>query len=789
MGMLSAMWAGVAGLNVHGQALSAVSDNIANVNTHGFKGSRINFGDVMTHSLTVGGTVVNQVGTGADVLSVQNLLTQGSFESTDIPTDLAINGAGFFEVHQTDSDTSYYTRAGQFLLDKEGYMVNSQGYRLQGYNVDSNGDILEIPTDLRLLKLQTDAVSTTQVDISMNLDAEDEDKLHPSKLIDPDDQSTWNYLNTVRTYDSLGVGHNMSMFYQQLTDYNGTTASDASTFWKVSVFENEDGTYTPNADQYATEAEYLAALNANTYYLQFDTSGHLVGVSTGDTGYGDTYVYDGEVTSSTSDVASAFGGEITFAGAGANDQEIMTTASVTFAGADTTATSIQVTVGSDAPYAITPGQTAAAAAAELCDLVNGASPAVDYYAVDEGGGVVTFYASGAGGPYDIEVTTDSTDQTMTVDENTTLTELAGLINNGAQATGVINIDTATLVAASGDGVTIDGVTFNYEAVAAGTDWNTLGDLAAAINAQQALGNIDVTATTSGDNIYLTYNDGTDTIGTDGNLQTLVANIVTPGGTINLSDATLTNGWDGTVSGANAHDVTASALENDDGTYSLQISRNQTGADSTYTIDADSYLSSNTIGTLAGVNFTSATQTVVARDAVSGSLDLDGDVTLSFDYPQAVQPQDIIFDYTPADSAATTQSAGAHETLYLSQDGSTRGTLQSLDVGQDGVITGTFSNGQLKTMGQVMLVNFANSEALARQGDNLWRETVNSGPAINNKPEEGGTGSIESGALEQSNVDLANEFVKMILYQRAFQANSKSISTTDEMLQELINLKR
>ena len=207
MGMLSAMWAGVAGLNVHGQALSAVSDNIANVNTHGFKGSRINFGDVMTHSLTVGGTVVNQVGTGADVLSVQNLLTQGSFESTDIPTDLAINGAGFFEVHQTDSDTSYYTRAGQFLLDKEGYMVNSQGYRLQGYNVDSNGDILEIPTDLRLLKLQTDAVSTTQVDISMNLDAEDEDKLHPSKLIDPDDQSTWNYLNTVRTYDSLGVGH------------------------------------------------------------------------------------------------------------------------------------------------------------------------------------------------------------------------------------------------------------------------------------------------------------------------------------------------------------------------------------------------------------------------------------------------------------------------------------------------------------------------------------------------------------------------------------------------------
>ncbi|MGD9124571.1 MAG: flagellar hook-basal body complex protein, partial [Desulfarculaceae bacterium] len=134
MGMLTAMFSGVSGLNSHGRSLSSVADNIANVNTHAYKSNRVNFGDVMVHSLTVGGNVVQQVGTGSRVLNVQNLMTQGSFETTDIPTDLAINGRGFFQVSNPNTQTGdsagvFYTRAGQFLMDKEGYLVNPLGYR------------------------------------------------------------------------------------------------------------------------------------------------------------------------------------------------------------------------------------------------------------------------------------------------------------------------------------------------------------------------------------------------------------------------------------------------------------------------------------------------------------------------------------------------------------------------------------------------------------------------------------------------------------------------------------
>lgn len=786
MGMLTAMWAGVAGLNVHGQALSAVADNVANVNTHGYKASRVNFGDVMIHSLTVGGTVVSQVGTGAKVLSVQNLLTQGSFETTDVPTDMAINGGGFFQVNNTSAGQTakYYTRAGQFLLDIEGYMVNPQGYRLQGYNVDANGQILAVPADLRITTVQTDAIATSSIDISMNLNSEDTKKLHPSQLISPSDQSTWNYVNTTRTYDSLGVGHNLSMFYQRLSSYSGTKANGATSFWKVTAFESVNGVYHPNEDDYATTAEYLEAVNAKTYYLQFDTSGHLVGVSTGDSGYGDTYVYGGKVSSSTSDIATALGGQLTFNGAGASDQVIRTSGTVTFAGTGTTS-STSVTVGADAAYTLADGLTPAQAAAELCDQINGASPAVNYYAVNEGSGVVTIHAKNANGPFDLSVSHDSSTEpnfSATGDDTTTLSELANMINAGNASSGALQIDTTGM--ADDATITVGGVTFSFNGGGTATGanpWTTLADLATAITANVP----NVTATyTAGGSISLAY----DSVGVAGNAVTLAMDLNGGGGSIDLSGATLTNGWDGTTTGG-AHAVVASAKENSDGTYSLQLTRNVAGAGSTYTIDVTDFLGSNTLGSEAGVGFTTATQTTVARDETNGVLDLNGQVELNYYFEDAVQPQAITIDYSPTASAASTQSAGSNETFYLYQNGSTRGTLQSLDIGADGVITGTFSNGQLKTLGQVMLVDFANPEGLAREGDNLWSQTTKSGEPIENTPGQGGTGSIESGALEQSNVDLATEMVKMILYQRAYQANSKSISTTDQMLQELINLKR
>jgi len=125
----------------------------------------------------------------------------------------------------------------------------------------------------------------------------------------------------------------------------------------------------------------------------------------------------------------------------------------------------------------------------------------------------------------------------------------------------------------------------------------------------------------------------------------------------------------------------------------------------------------------------------------------------------------------------------------SQNGYASGDLIDVKLTNEGIIAGVFSNGKTEEIYQIGLAGFSNYQGLTAIGDNLYKETINSGKAIFGAAETGGRGSINSGALEMSNVDLADEFVKMITIQRAYQANSKVIVTSDQLLQELINLKR
>lgn len=142
-----------------------------------------------------------------------------------------------------------------------------------------------------------------------------------------------------------------------------------------------------------------------------------------------------------------------------------------------------------------------------------------------------------------------------------------------------------------------------------------------------------------------------------------------------------------------------------------------------------------------------------------------------------------------DSLTTTQYARSSTTTFQSADGYGAGDLEGVDVDTDGVMTGIYSNGQLIPLYRIALANFLNEHGLYKLGGNLYRETRNSGTAITNKPGTNGLGSITPNSLEQSNVDIANEFVKMITTQRAFQANSKIVTTVDAMLGEVIAMKR
>ncbi|MGA9120871.1 MAG: flagellar hook protein FlgE [Bacteroidota bacterium] len=142
---------------------------------------------------------------------------------------------------------------------------------------------------------------------------------------------------------------------------------------------------------------------------------------------------------------------------------------------------------------------------------------------------------------------------------------------------------------------------------------------------------------------------------------------------------------------------------------------------------------------------------------------------------------------PGDLSGLTQTAGESSVAMRDQDGYTSGTLTGITVETSGVIRGTFSNSTKLALGQIMVAEFNNPSGLMKTGSNLFDVSGNSGsPAIVNP---GGSTSIVSGALEQSNVDLADEFTKMITAQRGFQANARVITTSDEILQEVVALKR
>ena len=151
--------------------------------------------------------------------------------------------------------------------------------------------------------------------------------------------------------------------------------------------------------------------------------------------------------------------------------------------------------------------------------------------------------------------------------------------------------------------------------------------------------------------------------------------------------------------------------------------------------------------------------------------------------------DVVTTTFAPEALSTTQYAATSTTVFQDQDGFASGFLQSVSTDVNGVITGHYSNGQVLKKAMVSLANFSNLAGLSKHGGNIFTETTESGAPVTGAPGTNGLGSIAPNALEQSNVDLGVEFVKLITVQRGFQANSKIITTTDDMLNELINIKR
>ena len=168
MGILGALFAGVSGLDVYSSSIEVIGNNIANTNTAGFKGSRAEFSDILSASLS--GTVSgDQIGRGVQLASVSTQFSQGSFESTASGTDLAIDGNGVFIVK--NSDGTFYSRAGQFNIKNAGLLVKSRGDRVQGFALDVTGNPSGAVGDLDLTVTNAPPKKTSDVSFVANLDA------------------------------------------------------------------------------------------------------------------------------------------------------------------------------------------------------------------------------------------------------------------------------------------------------------------------------------------------------------------------------------------------------------------------------------------------------------------------------------------------------------------------------------------------------------------------------------------------------------------------------------------
>ena len=163
------------------------------------------------------------------------------------------------------------------------------------------------------------------------------------------------------------------------------------------------------------------------------------------------------------------------------------------------------------------------------------------------------------------------------------------------------------------------------------------------------------------------------------------------------------------------------------------------------------------------------------------------ITFNFAGAQAGQQINLVLG-SGSGEGATTQYSSSSNTVYQSQDGYPPGVLQSISVNQSGIISGSYDNGQILKLYQLDLANFNDPQGLERDGGNLYSATLVSGVAYTSAPGQGGMGKISSNSLEESNVDLATQFSEMIVAQSGYEANSKVITTTDEILQTLMNMK-
>ncbi len=217
MSIFSSLYIGMSGMRVNETGFAVVGDNIANMNTIGYKASRGNFADVLNRTI-VGAAGVAELGQGAVVDGIRRIHTQGALLQTGVETDLAIGGNGFFMVEGEASGGfgTFFTRNGMFRLDQEGFMVNGNGLKIQGFAADQEEQLATTLSSLKLGTQVSPPEATENVSIEVNIDPSSEviaggfDETDAATMAD-----TANFASTVTVFDSLGEAHDLDLYWEK----------------------------------------------------------------------------------------------------------------------------------------------------------------------------------------------------------------------------------------------------------------------------------------------------------------------------------------------------------------------------------------------------------------------------------------------------------------------------------------------------------------------------------------------------------------------------------------------
>jgi len=825
------------GLNAATAMLGVTSNNISNVGTTGFKRSRADFGDIFATSPLQKAS--STVGQGVSLKQVSQEFSQGNISFSSNALDLAVTGDGFFPMRSADGLQELFTRNGSFLLNEQFNVVNSSGQRLMAATVDSTGSaninervVLTIPQ-----KTSGDAKQTSLVSLGLNFPADAEVITEPFNRSNP---ATYNKSTAFTVYDNGGNGYLATIYYTKTSNANQNVPFNK---WQTNVFVGEDQVA-------ASLVQATDANNEKIYVNQYGQTKPYSEVKDElTTAKTQLFSLDELTAKKISIAATATGNIVPETGANSYDWVAgLPNGDAKLTGLLTDNAFTVDVDNSGSPVTVSLARLAALPAGTRItgDLIaqEATNQLISKFGASRGTTTTSTSVTATG------ATTASTVTTTVGSITTTVATTAGTVTNPGTITTTVTSPASNQRYGMKVGFDAVNKQFYLESGTTG-DTSSITVSAVSTGAATAMGlkvqtiGTEPVATRGIPSTPAVTFGSTPTVNTATNFSVDATNnkfIVTVDGiksTVTLavreySLAEFTQALENEINamkevrtdGLTPKEINGVKVEFDPTKKAFKFTSGTTGADSFIKISGEPIWGLSAVEAGRGETSTwiQPTQRV---DVVNGTpqpkyIDAQGNETTSTDgyvglpawSPVYLDKGELTFDtggnlVSPIegtqletvylaggkgalriniDYSASTQFSSAFAVLSQSQDGAPEGDLVGVTIGNDGLVSASFSNGSQKSLAKILLANFSSPVGLRQIGDSSFLASAASGRPILGTPGSAGFGTLRAGATERANVDLTQELVDLITAQRNFQANAKAIETSSTMTSAIINLR-